>query len=182
MRPTRSDGFSDLERARQTVRRLAQADPAPAAPGQGQPAPAPLRFSRARLGGAAEPERAEPAAGADRWSDALESCRALASAQAALLLDEGGLVVASAGRWPRPSVESECARLVGAMDQLSKLAGGQGGGLAVEVGDGWITGIPVALEGGARLTLALLAPAPLPAPVRSFVHAETRRLAQLARP
>ncbi len=205
MRPVQFDGSSDLQRARACAARLGAAPP-PAgvteAPGSY------LRFSRDRLGGRAPvaalapagilraqsqapmregrpapPPADEPAPplGGDRWSLAVETCRSMGSAQAALLLDASGLVVASAGRWPRVAIEDECARLVGAMDQVAKLTQAESGGIAVELAEGWITAVPVTLSSGPRLTLALLAPGPLPAPVRSFVQSEVRRAVETPR-
>lgn len=206
MRPVQFDGSSDLERARACAARLGAAPPPAAATEVPRPF---LRFSRDRLGGRAPvavpgpaeaprvtqlaaaareshaapapPDEPAPLLPGDRWSLAVETCRSMGSAQAALLLDASGLVVASAGRWTRAAIEDECARLVGAMDQVAKLTQAESGGIAVELSEGWITAVPVVLSSGPRLTLALLAPGPLPAPVRSFVQAEVRRAVEIPR-
>ncbi len=103
-----------------------------------------------------------------RMARLVEWCREAASAEAALLVDVPGGLLATSGPLPPSEATDLGARLVAALEQARQMApeADPPPALAVDFGPVWLTGFHVNLSRGGGLTLGLVARDPLPAELR----------------
>lgn len=123
----------------------------------------------ADIGPPAEPEP-EPV---PTWSEILDRCQTMVGARAAMLVGPDGKVIESTDGWPPAGVSAVAGKLLPLLDKKEKE--GAAGGISVRLGDRILTTWRVALEGGARLTMALLADQPVSLELRAEIEEEIRR-------
>jgi hypothetical protein len=173
---SRDASSSDLTRARERSLRLGQpqAGAEAAAPARDPSIP---RFTASQVRGVPAPTAQPPIAGpvpapaparlppvptAGGFDARAAWCREALSADAAFLIDERGLLVASVGSVPAPEAEGMGARLVFTFDQADAMRRGsdRARAITVEFGSSWLTGWRFPLE-GIVLTLGIVSPRPL---------------------
>ena len=178
---------SDLAAARAAAARLGGARPTPALPAADSHGFA--RFSARAAAGeppAAAPGATAPAAPAPtlnpdalpgtprrRWATVLAHLRDSLRARAIVVMDETGLVVASAGEasgWDLGLLDSVTGRLAVALDQAERIEGRDEGPctLALPLAGDWLSALLVDCD-GARLTALVLSSVPLDALAREAV-------------
>lgn len=106
------------------------------------------------------------------WDEIVESCRELAGAAGAMLIDPAGQVFAARGEWPEPGTEAIASRLVAMMERALRDTPTRS--VSAPVGGSHLTAWRVPLSEG-LVTAAFIAPSPLHADVRSAVDGEIRR-------
>jgi hypothetical protein len=106
------------------------------------------------------------------WDDVVESCRELAGASGAMIIDPAGQVFAARGDWPEPGPDAIAGRLVAMMERTLKDAPTRS--VSAPVGGQHLTAWRVPLAEG-LVTAAFIADAPLRSDVRSAIDAEIHR-------
>jgi hypothetical protein len=106
------------------------------------------------------------------WDDVVETCRDLAGATGAMIIDPAGQVFAARGAWPDPGPDAIASRLVVMMERTLKDAPTRS--VSAPVGGQHLTAWRVPIAEG-LLTAAFIADAPLRADVRTAVDAEIHR-------
>jgi hypothetical protein len=109
---------------------------------------------------------------APSWDDVVETCRDLAGATGAMIIDPAGQVFAARGEWPEPGPDAIAGRLVVMMERTLKDAPTRS--VSAPVGGQHLTAWRVPIAEG-LLTAAFIADAPLRADVRTAVDAEIHR-------
>lgn len=183
--PSSRDASSfDLNRARELSRKLSAAEQSAPQPAQALPTP-PLRFAAAQVKGVPPPALAAPAGATNGaatngaptpaplrmppppTSTTFEGrttwCRDALSAEAVFLLDERGLLVASAGAVQSGEAEGMGARLVFTFEQTDAMKRGtdRTRSISIEFGNSFLTGWRFPLE-GVILTLCVVTSKALP--------------------
>jgi hypothetical protein len=113
----------------------------------------------------------EPAP-APAWDDVVETCRGLAGATGAMIIDPAGQVFAARGDWPEPGPDAIASRLVVMMERTLKDAPTRS--VSAPVGGQHLTAWRVPISEG-LLTAAFIADAPLRSEVRAAIDAEIHR-------
>jgi hypothetical protein len=147
MSDVRSGNSSDLALARELSRRLViEARPLPT-PEAARP-PSYVAFpSRAR--GSSEIKRIlePPLVSVDQgsvcWDRLLDWCLHAFAGEAAFVMDDQGLVVATRGRMPPEAVQAVGSRLILALQHAERIADADGTSrsIAIELPDGWLNGL-----------------------------------------
>lgn len=188
--PSSRDASSfDLNRARELSRKLSAVEPSAPQPAQALPTP-PLRFTAAQVKGVPPPALAAPAVAANgaaangaatagaptppplrmpppptvtTFEGRTTWCRDALSADAVFLLDERGLLVASAGAVQSGEAEGIGARLVFTFEQTDAMKRGtdRTRSISIEFGNSFLTGWRFPLE-GVILTLCVVTAKALP--------------------
>jgi hypothetical protein len=183
--PSSRDASSfDLNRARELSRKLTLVEPAAPQAAPALPTP-PLRFTATQVKGVPPPPVAAPAAVANGGAAAAAPaapplrmppppttttfegrttwCRDALSADAVFLLDERGLLVASAGTVQSGEAEGIGARLVFTFEQTDAMKRGtdRTRSITIEFGNSFLTGWRFPLE-GVVLTLCVVTSKALP--------------------
>jgi hypothetical protein len=189
--PKSDESSSDLNRAREISRRLAEREKRPAPKPAAAPAPGPAhRFSaeqvRAAAGLPAPPAPASPAASAPAasapaparaappprplpplpagggWDALVAWCRSALLAESAFLIDDQGLLVASAGKIDAREAEGIGGRLVFTLEQADEMKGDalSARAITLEYGGSCLSGWRVPIAGGVSLTLGVLGARP----------------------
>jgi hypothetical protein len=146
--------------------------PGVAAPAGTPSAPAgPVVPAAAARPAAVRPERPPlPAPGTsaqEAWSSLVAWCASAGVADAGLVSDGGGTVLAARGELP-PGVPGELLeRLSGALVAARRSAGGAPSAAAVDVGGRWLTAFPVAVPGQGDLVAVLAGTAPMRPAIRA---------------
>jgi len=109
---------------------------------------------------------------APSWEEILERCQNLAQAQATLLLDADGEVVASYGDWPAAGVHAVAAKLIPLLEKKEESAPGVG--LSVRLADRILTAWHFTLN-VMPMTVAFLADVPIGRDARPELEDELRR-------
>ena len=196
MPSSRDASSSDLNRAREISRRLSQLEPG--APPQrdasarfsasqvtGIPTPPPMPAAAAPAAGADPraatplPARVPPLPAATTFEARTAWCREALGAESVFLLDERGLLVASAGSVAATEAEGVGARVVFTFEQADAMRRGSDRtrSICVEFGSGFLTAWRFPAE-GVVLTVCVVTPKPL-APGAAAIVA--RAYASLAR-
>lgn len=173
-------GEADRAKLRALARRL-RPPTAPAAP-----APAKIPAPYVRLRAAALTVPAPPAAatspapapalppppgevsGSAGWARLLGWCVDGLGARAVILTDDRGLVIAAAGSVDVDIAQGIAARLVIAFHQADRIGGAPSPAMAIQLEDGWLTGLRVG-AGDDPLTVGVLADGPLAEAVRAAI-------------
>ena len=134
----------------------------PSPPGAVEPVPAL---------GAAEELFDEPAP-PPSWDDVVETCREIAGASGAMIIDPAGQVFAARGEWPDPGPDAIAGRLVAMMERTLKDAPTRS--VSAPVGGQHLTAWRVPLTEG-LVTAAFIADKPLRSEVRTAIDAEIHR-------
>lgn len=171
----RDESSSDVERARALTRRLEQGDKADgtaAAPELGY-----IRFTAARFGApaASAPQRPHVSApsGPVDWGALIGWVRALAGADAVILSDASGLLVALSGDVTHEHAEAMGSRLVLAFEHADRMEAAEAHAsrfMAVDFGGVVVSGLRVDLPEGGRLVLGIAAPTALGADLRADIE------------
>lgn len=98
--------------------------------------------------------------GSAGWGRLLDWCVAGVGARSAILADDRGLVIASAGPLDLELAQGIAARLVIAFQQADRMSGQPSPAMVIQLDHGWITGLRID-HGGEPLTLGALGPTPL---------------------
>jgi hypothetical protein len=106
------------------------------------------------------------------WDDVVETCRDIARASGAMIIDPAGQVFAARGEWPDPGADAIAGRLVTMMERTLKDAPTRS--VSAPVGEQHLTAWRVLLAEG-LVTAALIADSPLRSEVRSAIDAEIHR-------
>lgn len=122
-----------------------------AAPAAG-PAPAPV----AR----ALPSPPDDLAGSGGWGRLIEWCVVDLGVDSAILTDDRGLVIASAGLVDLDDAQGIAARLVIAFHQADRMGTARSPSMAIQLATGWLTGLRID-NGGDPVTLGIMAARPL---------------------
>jgi hypothetical protein len=128
------------------------------------------------------PDEGPPADGAEEifdetpappsWEEVVETCRDLAGASGAMIIDPAGQVFAAHGAWPEPGPDAIAGRLVVMMERTLKDAPTRS--VSAPVGGQHLTAWRVPIAEG-LLTAAFIADAPLRSDVRAAIDAEIHR-------
>ena len=173
---------SDRVRLRELARRVRAAEPAPSK--RAAVAPAYVRL-RAPVAAAPVVAMAAPVVqpapvdvrGSAGWARLLAWCVDGVGARAAILTDDRGLVIASAGALELEVAQGIAARLVIAFHQADRMGAAPSPAMAIQLDDGWLTGVRID-QGGEPLTLGALGPRPLDEGARLAVAAALTAKAQ----
>jgi len=106
------------------------------------------------------------------WDEVVETCRELAGASGAMIIDPAGQVFAARGEWPDPGPDAIAGRLVVMMERTLKDAPTRS--VSAPVGGQHLTAWRVPIAEG-LLTAAFIADAPLRSDVRAAIDAEIHR-------
>jgi hypothetical protein len=106
------------------------------------------------------------------WDDVVETCREVAGASGAMIIDPAGQVFAARGAWPDPGPDAIAGRLVVMMERTLKDAPTRS--VSAPVGGQHLTAWRVPIAEG-LLTAAFIADAPLRSEVRAAIDAEIHR-------
>lgn len=122
------------------------------------------------------PPAPEDVGGSAGWARLLAWCIAAVGAESAILTDDRGLVIASAGVIDLDLAQGIAARLVIAFHQADRMGAAPSPAMAIQLDAGWLTGLRIE-HGGEPLTLGALARQPLDERARRAVfQALTRKL------
>ena len=142
------------------------------------PPPAP-RTQPVRVISPGVPPPPDDVAGSGGWARLLEWCVVDVGCEVAILTDDRGLVIASAGVIDVDEAQGIAARLVIAFHQADRMAGRPSRVMAIQLDDRWLTGLRIEHDDG-PLTLSVLAMKPLDEEVRAMVATALDRKAQAA--
>lgn len=116
----------------------------------------------AALAPAARPLPSPPddLAGSGGWGRLIEWCVVDLGVDSAILTDDRGLVIASAGLVDLDDAQGIAARLVIAFHQADRMGTARSPSMAIQLATGWLTGLRID-NGGDPVTLGIMAARPL---------------------
>ncbi len=172
----RSASSSDLDFARRIAQRLA----AHARDGRGAQPPSReaggyIRFSARAFQPAAATSQPDDlpweAFGVESWHHVLDRCIDLTGADAAFVLDDHGLVIATRAEVSAETAQQLGARLQAMLDQAEQMAGAEGarGTVSMEYGERYLSGLR-ADRGGVAFILGLIAADPVRREARAMLE------------
>ncbi len=171
----RSASSSDLDFARRIAQRLA----AHARDGRGAQPPSReaggyIRFSARTFmpaSAGATPDLRWDTFGAEGWHHVLDRCIELTGADAAFVLDDHGLVIATRATVNAETAQQLGARLQAMLDQAEQMAGAEGarGTVSMEYGERYLSGLR-ADRGGVAFILGLIAADPVRREARAMLE------------
>ena len=127
-----------------------------AAPAAG-PAPAPVARTL--------PAPPDDLAGSGGWGRLIEWCVVDLGVDSAILTDDRGLVIASAGLVDLDDAQGIAARLVIAFHQADRMGTARSPSMAIQLATGWLPGLRIE-NGGDPVTLGIMAARPLDDTIR----------------
>lgn len=109
--------------------------------------------------------------GEGTWGILLTWCLEVTKSEAAFVMEDQGLVVASQGNLPAEQLDHAGARLVIAMEQTAAMdaLGPIGGVMTIAIAEKWLTALRIPLDAGANLILAVIGDTPPPEFVRKVL-------------
>lgn len=99
-------------------------------------------------------------AGSGGWGRLIEWCVIDLGVDSAILTDDRGLVIASAGLVDLDDAQGIAARLVIAFHQADRMGTARSPSMAIQLATGWLTGLRIE-NGGDPVTLGIMAARPL---------------------
>lgn len=106
------------------------------------------------------PSPPDDLAGSGGWGRLIEWCVVDLGVDSAILTDDRGLVIASAGLVDLDDAQGIAARLVIAFHQADRMGTARSPSMAIQLATGWLTGLRID-NGGDPVTLGIMAARPL---------------------
>lgn len=106
------------------------------------------------------PSPPEDLAGSGGWGRLIEWCVVDLGVDSAILTDDRGLVIASAGLVDLDDAQGIAARLVIAFHQADRMGATRSPSMAIQLATGWLTGLRID-NGGDPVTLGIMAARPV---------------------